>query len=188
MPEMPRKRCKRYDVPGDAHCLTFSCFRRQPLFGGKIAPLWFCEVLDSVRRKEPFDLWAWVIMPEHVHVVLWPHQGSRIQRILRFLKRPVADRAIVWARDHAPAFLPRMAIRHSDGTVSHHFWQPGGGYDRNLRSPADVHEKINYIHGNPVRRGLVKDPRDWPWSSWRAWNEGADGPVRIDRGSVSPLM
>ena len=187
MSEPPRKRCKRYDEPGQVHCLTFSCFRRQPLFRGQRAPAWFCEVLDAARRKEPFDLWAWVIMPEHVHVVLWPHPGSRIGRVLRFLKRPLTDRAIVWVRANAPDFLPRLAATHADGTVSHHFWQAGGGYDRNLRSVSEVHEKITYIHHNPVHRGLVDHPRDWPWSSWRAWHEGVEEPLRLDRHTVPPL-
>ncbi len=182
-----RKKCKRYDVPGQAHSLTFSCFRRQPFFRGQRTPAWFCEVIDAARRKEPFDLWAWVIMPEHVHLVLRPHPGSHISRILRFLKRPLTDRVIVWVRAHAPGLLPRMAERHADGTISYHFWQPGGGYDRNLRSEADVREKIDYIHHNPVRRRLVEHPRDWPWSSWRAWHEGADTPLRMDRETMPPL-
>jgi putative transposase len=149
--------------------------------------VWFCETLDAARQKEPFDLWAWVIMPEHVHVVLLPHPGSHISRILRFIKRPMSDRAIVWVRAYAPDFLSRMATQHTDGTISHHFWQPGGGYDRNLRSTADVHEKIDYTHNNPMRRGLVEHPRDWPWSSWAAWHEDAETPLRIDRHSVPPV-
>jgi len=187
MSEPPRKRCKRYDVPGQSHSLTFSCFRRQAFFSGRQTPVWFCEALDAARRKEPFDLWAWVIMPEHVHVVLLPHPGSHISRILRFIKRPMSDRAIVWVRAHAPDFLSRMATQHTDKTISHHFWQPGGGYDRNLRSAADVHQKIDYTHNNPVRRGLVEHPRDWPWSSWAAWHEDAETPLRIDRYSVPPV-
>jgi putative transposase len=188
MPEPHRKRCKRYDIPGHAHCLTFSCFRQQPFFKGRLAPGWFCETIDEARDKEPFDLWAWVIMPEHVHLVLWPHPESQVSRILRFLKRPMTDRVLVWVQGNSPDFLPRMAATHADGRVSHHFWQAGGGYDRNLRSATDVHEKIDYIHFNPVRRGLVEHPRDWPWSSWRAWNTGANEPLHIDRHSVPPLV
>ena len=77
--------------------------------------------------------------------------------------------------------------RQPDGRESHRFWQRGGGYDRNLRSVADVHEKINYIHGNPVRRGLVGGPEEWLWSSYRSWMDGIDEPIRIDRDSLPPL-
>jgi len=126
-------------------------------------------------------------MPEHIHVVLRPHPASRISRILRFLKRPVTDRAICWAQQSDPSLFDRMALRHTDGTVSHHFWQAGGGHDRNLRSVSDVHEKIAYVHRNPVRRQLVEHPRDWPWSSWRAWYEDKNEPLRIDQHAVPPL-
>ena len=179
-----RKRCKRYGVPGQAHCLTFSCYRRQPFFDGRRTPAWFCECLDAARRKEPFDLWGFVIMPEHAHVVLWPHAGSQISRILRFIKRPTTDRVLNWLRVNDPGFLPRLADSRGD----YHLWLPGGGHDRNLRSVADVHEKIVYIHNNPVRRGLVSRPEDWPWSSYRAWRDGVDEPLRIDRQSLPPLV
>jgi putative transposase len=187
MSERPHKQCKRYDVPGHAHYITFSCFHRQPFFLGRQTPGWFCETIDEARREEPFDLWAWVIMPEHAHLVLWPHPESQISRILRFLKRPMTDRVLIWVGANAANFLPRMAQNHADGTVSHHFWQAGGGYDRNLTSAAEVHEKIAYVHGNPVRRGLASQPQGWPWSSWRAWHESVDEPLRIDRASVPPL-
>ncbi|MCA9235524.1 MAG: hypothetical protein KDA44_08625 [Planctomycetales bacterium] len=65
---------------------------------------------------------------------------------------------------------------------------PGcGGYDRNLRSVRDVHEKIRYVHENPVRRGLVATAVDWPWSSARAGATGGDEPLPIDRRSVPRL-
>jgi len=185
--EKPRKRCRRYDVPWHAHYLTFSCFRKQPFFAGERAPLWFLEALDVARRREPFDLWAYVIMPEHVHVVILPAAGARISGILRAIKKPVADRALGWVLQSAPSFLPRMEQRRPSGKVIRRFWQAGGGYDRNLRSVHDVHEKVEYTHANPVRRGLVGDPGEWPWSSWRSWAEGTDEPIRIDRESFPPL-
>jgi len=70
---------------------------------------------------------------------------------------------------------------------AHRFRQAGGGYDRDLWTAKHVHERIRYIHANPVRRGMVDTPEDWPWSSCRAWQEGADEPLRIDRASLPPL-
>ena len=67
-----RKRCKRWDIPYDAHCLTFSCFRSQ------CACRWFLEALGAVRTRQPFDLWAYVIMPEHVHIALRPPRGLTV--------------------------------------------------------------------------------------------------------------
>jgi putative transposase len=81
-----------------------------------------------------------------------------------------------------------MADVQPSGKCSHRFWQRGGGYDRNIRTVKEMHEKIAYIHANPVRRGLVERVADWPWSSWRAWDEGIDDPLSIDRESLPPLM
>ena len=187
MPTRYRKRCKRYDNPNDAHCLTFTCFGRKPLLADATIAAMFCDVLDAARRKEPFHLWAYVLMPEHVHLVVWPQPASTISRILRFIKRPMTDKAIVWARKENPELLLRMRRCRSSGNTSHHFWLAGGGYDRNLRSVSDVHEKIHYIHRNPVRRGLVARPEDWPWSSYRAWRKGVEHPVPIDRDTLPML-
>ena len=187
MPERHRKQCKRYDNPGDAHCLTFSCLGRRPLLADPHLAAMFCQVLGEARKKEPFSLWAYVIMPEHIHIVLQPHGGSTISRILRFIKRPMTDRAILWARQHDATLLDQLRCDHDDGRVSHHVWLPGGGYDRNLRSPREVHEKIDYVHGNPLRRRLVSRPEDWPWSSYRAWQMGTNEPISIDRDAVPML-
>jgi putative transposase len=86
-----------------------------------------------------------------------------------------------------PAFLEKMTDRQPCGKVTHRFWQRGGGYDRNLRSVPDVHEKIKYIHENPLRRGLVARAEDWPWSSARAWATGMNQPIRIDWEMLPPL-
>ena len=120
-------------------------------------------------------------MPEHVHLVLWVPDTTTIETILRSVKFPMSRKAIAWTRSHRPGRLESLTERHRDASLSYHFWKAGGGHDRNLRSVADVHEKIHYIHANPVRRGLVEHPRDWPWSSWRAWHLGGNEPLRLDK-------
>ena len=183
-----RKRCKRYNDPWHAHYLTFSCFKRQPLFSGSLAPRWFLEALDAARNIEKFDLWAYVIMPEHVHLVIWPGQEYSISRILWRIKKPFTDRILERVRAHHPRFLDRLQHLKPSGEVSHHFWQPGGGYDRNLWTTRSIHEKIRYVHENPVRRNLATRAEQWPWSSSRAWILGADEPLALDRGSVPILQ
>ena len=162
-----RKSCIRYDVPGDAHFLTFSCVDRRPLLRDQQSASWMMEAIDSYRTRGLFDLWAFVLMPEHVHLVIWPRQSS-ISDILKRIKQSVAR---------------KVARTRGDATSVGRFWQPGGGYDRNLRSVDDVHEKIEYVHFNPVKRGLVENPGDWRWSSARCWSEGVADPIRIDRSS-----
>ena len=176
-----RKTCKRWDHPWDAHAITFSCFHRQAFFSRPRACRWFLDALDHARAARPFDLWGFVIMPEHVHLLILPREGVTISSILSAFKQPVAKRALVWVRRYAPDFLEAMADCRPNGRVIHRFWLRGGGYDRNLRSTSDVHEKLRYIHDNPVRRGLVRRAEDWPWSSFRAWQSGMDDLIRIDR-------
>ena len=74
------------------------------------------------------------------------------------------------------------------GRNAYRFWQPGRGYDRNIWTAEELHEKIDYIHANPVRRGLVERPGDWAWSSWRAWELGVDQPIAIDRDSLPAIQ
>ena len=178
---------KSLDLPWDAHYLTFSCFHRQPFFAGRHSTRWFLDALDRARAKLPFDLWAFVVMPEHAHLVVLPGEGVLIRTILAQVKHPVTRRALHFLEKNCPGFANRMADRQPNGKVTHRFWQRGGGYDRNLRSTRDVHEKIDYIHNNPVRRHLVERPEDWVFSSARAWVEGVDAPIRIDRESLPPL-
>ena len=134
----------------------------------------------SARRQCPFHLFAYVIMPEHVHLVLQPLPGVKMRTVLWRLKHPVTSRALEWVKEHHRDFLRRMTDAQPSGKTTHRFWQRGGGYDRNLRSASDVHEKIGYIHDNPVRRGLVERAQDWSWSSATDWILQRPGPVVID--------
>jgi putative transposase len=126
-------------------------------------------------------------MPEHAHLLILPAEDVSISSILYQIKKPVTTWAVSWVRRNSQSFLNNMLDRQPSGKSSYRFWQRGGGYDRNLRSVADIHEKIRYMHENPVRRGLVARACQWQWSSWRAWEEGIDKPIRIDRESLPPL-
>ena len=129
-----RKRCKRWDCPWDVHCLTFSCFKRQPFLTREWPCRWFLDSLQCARVKHPFDLWAYVIMPEHVHLLIWPHEGVRVSPILQSLKQPVTQRAIHWLQKYDPRTLDRPLDAQPNGNRADRFWQRGGGYDRNMRS------------------------------------------------------
>lgn len=182
-----RKTRRIYDRNGEAHFITFSCFRRKPLLSKERSCQWMVEAISLSRSKHPFDLWAWVIMPEHIHLVLRPHADVRISSILITMKQSISRRAMLWLKEHNPAFLADLRDQQPNGKSSYRFWQRGGGYDRNLRSTRDVHEKIRYVHENPVRRGLVVTPLEWKWSSATAWHTGRDEPISLDRESVPAL-
>jgi putative transposase len=182
-----RKRLRHFDEPGHAHYLTFSCFRNQRFLKSARACQWLVDALAAAKQEQPFDLWAWVFMPEHVHLLLCPRAGTSISAILTAIKKPVGRIAAAWVRKKTPHFIPRMLDTQPGGGQVLRFWQRGGGYDRNIITIRELREKIGYIHKNPVRRGLVASPADWPWSSYAAWQTGIDLPLAINRKSLPPI-
>ena len=171
-----RKRCKRYNTPGDFHFLTFSCFQRQPFLSKDRARTWFAQAIEAARRKHAFRLIAYVFMPEHAHLLIRPtSKNYDISAILQSLKIPVAQKARSFLVKNAPGFLDRMRAG-----PYFRFWQAGGGYDRNIFTPEELWEKIRYIHLNPVRRELVTQPTDWHWSSAADFAHIHKGPLPLD--------
>jgi len=167
--------------------LTFSCYRHYAFLGRDRTREWFCEALDEARKKFAYELWAYVVMPEHVHVLVYP--GDTPERMSAFpqaVKEPVARKAIRYLKDHAPEWLARVTVPEGR-RVRHRFWQPGGGYDRNITSIEALRAMIDYLHANPVRRGLVARVEDWEWSSAR-WYAGLR-PVKLemDEGVLTEL-
>jgi putative transposase len=176
-----RKRVRRCNDPGDAHFLTFSCYRRLPLLSKDRTCDWLVDAIEDARRKHEFDLWAWVVMPEHVHLLVYPRQPVyRIEAIEWSIKQPVGVRAIRWLRQNSPEYLEELTVRNRSRTYRR-FWQAGPGCDENVTEPDDLAEIISYIHNNPVKRGLVQRPEDWLWSSARDCLGLAGSPLLIDR-------
>jgi putative transposase len=138
-----RKRVKHYDN-GEPHFLTFSCYRRLPLLSKDRTRQWFVEALHEARRTHGFHLWAWVVMPEHIHLLIWPPAAridvdpastrGKTAGILADLKRPVGQKAIQYLEEHAPEFLERLTVRNRNRTYRR-FWQVGSGYDENISEP-----------------------------------------------------
>lgn len=176
-----RKRFRRCNDPGQAHFLTFSCYRRLPLLTKDRSRQWVVEAIGKARVKHEFDLWAWVIMPEHVHLLVYPRQPVyKMEKFEWSIKQPVGVKAIRWLRENSPKYLERLTIRNSTRTYRR-FWQAGPGFDENVTEPDDLKDIIDYIHNNPVKRGLVNRPEDWTWSSARDWLGLHDSPLRVDR-------
>ena len=182
------KTCRRHNEPGQAHALTFSCFRQQSFLSRDRTRIWFIDSLAVAKNEHKFDIWAYVLMPEHVHLLIYPLEKSySISEILKDIKQPVTRKAVRFVRQQSPKFLARMADAQSNGTTKYRFWQRGGGYDRNLVSPAIIHSTIDYIHDNPVRRGLVERAEDWYWSSVRFFHDGSEVPLVPDVESIPSL-
>jgi putative transposase len=175
------KRVRSYNDPGHAHELTFSCFHRQRLFSRDRSRLWFVSAMALARQRYDFAIWAYAIMPEHIHIIVCPRQEKyEIRQIRSALKIPVQRRALSFLRRQAPEFLKKLCDPQPNGEIHYRFWQRGGGYDRNVTSAKTLLRMIDYIHWNPVRRGLVERPGDWIWSSARFYEGISDVPLPMD--------
>ena len=174
---------KAFNDPGHTHYLTFTCYRRQQLLTDDQTRTLLVQAIDKARAMYNFALWAWIIMPEHVHLLLHPRvEDYSISRILQAIKGRSARRIIAVWRESSPHLLHRIRAIEKDRT-SFRLWQAGGGFDRNLYQMALVKEKIEYIEYNPVRRRLVSAPDDWRWSSAQARAGSKDVPIVIDKVS-----
>ena len=144
-----------------SHCLhfiTFTCYRRQPFLDTIRAKNVFERSLEQTRRSYRFDVIGYVVMPEHVHLLVSEPERATLARAIQALKQSVSQK-----------------LKAPDGR----FWQTRY-YDFNVFTAAKRIEKLKYIHRNPVQRGLVTQPEDWPWSSYRHYALGEVGTVQIE--------
>ena len=176
--EKHRKRCQRYNIPGHAHELTFSCYRGQKFLSRQRVCDYLVQAILAAREKHSFSLWAYVFMPEHVNLLICPNrQNYSISGILQGIKQPVGRRCIMYLRQHNPIGLKWLETGQNDRP--YRFWQDGGGYDRNITKDKTLVKVVDYLHRNPVRRGLVASEYEWRWSSIHLW-KGEDGPLPVD--------
>jgi putative transposase len=159
------KGLRRYYGHGDLHFLTFSCYRRLPLLGTAGTRNVFVEALAEIRERYEFLLVGYVVMPEHVHLLISESSTSTPSTVLKVLKQRVS-RDVRRNGDGAGEDLPR-------------FWQLRF-YNFNVYSAEKRREKLEYMHLNPVVRGLVTNPGAWIWSSFWFYEKGEPGLVPID--------
>jgi putative transposase len=181
-----RKRVKHYDLPGHPHELTFSCFRGRRFLRSERTCRYLAEAIGQARDRHLFDVWAYVFMPEHCHLLICPRRDEySVSAVLQSIKQSVARRALRYVRLWRPQSLRLFATGQKHALFR--FWQDGGGYDRNVTDMGTLHAMVEYIHANPVRRGLADLVVDWKWSSARDWLGEGHGPLRIDKHSFPPL-
>jgi len=138
--------------------VTFCCYHRRPSFTVGSSTEIFERALERVRKSFALRVYGYVIMPDHVHLLLSEPQRGTLAEALKSLKQGVARRLIGGAE---------------------HFWQKRY-YDFNIRNHPQFIEKLRYIHRNPVKRGLCDRAEDWEWSSFRHYATGLEGRVEIE--------
>jgi putative transposase len=146
----------RYQSSGDFHFVTFSCYHRQPHLGSPEARSLFERSLETTRRRYNLYVFGYVVMPEHVHLLVSEPEKTLLSKAIQALKLSVAVQ-----RSKRP------------------FWQ-ARYYDFNVFTQRKQIEKLKYMHRNPVTRGLVAKPQDWAWSSFRHYSTGETGVVELE--------
>ena len=171
------KNLKRYYGRGDLHFITFSCYRRLPLLRTIRARNLLVKAMAAIRDRYKFKLVGYVVMPEHVHLLISEPPRSSPSVVLKVLKQRVA-RDLRRRKRKAYEGQLRLPFGNGDTTLPH-FWQ-ARFYDFNVYSSRKLREKLQYMHANPVERGLVKSAGEWVWSSFSFYEKGECGLVRID--------
>ena len=149
-------RLKRHQNTGDLHFLTFSCHDRLPYLHTPSVRHLFERALEQTRRRNVFHVFGYVVMPEHVHLLLSEPKRGTLNLAIQALKTSVSKQS-----SQHPFWLARY-------------------YDFNVFSSEKRIEKLRYLHRNPVTRGLVTRPEEWQWSSFRHYLTGEAGIVEIE--------
>jgi putative transposase len=149
----------RYQNQGCLHFITFSCYRRMKLLDSPVARDTFERELERVRRWYGSFVTAYVVMPEHVHLLLSEPERGKLSLFIQMLKQ-----------------ITSQKLKAPDQPQ---FWQVRY-YDFPVWSEAKRIEKLRYIHRNPVKRGLVERPENWNWSSFAHYATGAEGAVEVE--------
>jgi len=149
---------KRFHTFGHDHFVTFSCYRRLPYLNDDHSRTVFLNTLEQLRQRHQILIFGYVLMPEHVHILMNEPKKTKLENFFRALKTQTSKQL----KGDRPQF-----------------WQ-SRYYDFNVFTHRKFTEKLRYIHRNPVSRGLVVQPEDWPWSSYRHWLTGEASPVEIE--------
>ena len=172
--------------PGELQFITSSTYRRTQVFRSPRFCDFFVQHLEGVRQKMHCLLIGWVLMPEHFHLLLKPQPAETTPLIVKELKEETAKRILktlrenlhhAWCRQTlARLTLPPTVHDESQFRLWNRRFHPFHIYSEEKRL-----EKLNYMHNNPVKRGLVNSPGEWPWSSWRYYYLQDASVLRMDR-------
>ncbi|MBD3169440.1 MAG: hypothetical protein GF307_08150 [candidate division Zixibacteria bacterium] len=143
--------------------------------------------INMTREKYNLDVWAYVLMPNHVHLLIYPNSFDyNVSLILKSIKQSTSQK-IKSRVQNSGLKLPGL-IENMISGKEFRFWQRGGGYDRNIYEMNLINPIIEYIHYNPVRKGWVDKPEDWKWSSAGFYIEGKKSVVIIDKENMNRRM
>jgi putative transposase len=176
------KGLRRYYGSGDLHFITCSCYQRRPWLDTDARRDLFLTILEEVRAEHRFVVLGYVVMPEHFHLLVSEPQVGTPSTAMQSVKQRFAQRVVSRHRQRRPAgtrpLQKTLGAGHPHPTPMP-VWQPRF-YDFNVWAEHKRIEKLSYMHQNPVKRGLVVEPEQWRWSSFRSYAFGEVGLVQIN--------
>jgi putative transposase len=164
---MPRG-LHRYYGAHHLHFITCSCYHRLPLLRSARSRDRLLSVLEQTRRRYRFVLVGYVVMPEPIPLLRSEPEVGTPSTVMQVLKQRTAR-----------ALLPNQLLGETPARFP--FWQ-ARFYDFKVWTVKKRVEKLRYRHRNPVKRGLVAEPEDWRWSSYRFYLLDQAGTVGVDQG------
>jgi putative transposase len=167
---MTRRRI--YDAERHAQFVTFSCYRRRRLLDHERVRDEFVVITAEKVAQHRGICSGFVVMPNHVHAIVWFGQPGVLSAFMKSWKQTTSLRLKRMMRGVAPHYAAVLPAREP-------FWQPKY-YPFNLFSRRKAVEKLDYMHLNPVRAGLVARPSDWRWSSAAYYERGDDVGVPLE--------
>ncbi len=163
-----RKTVRHYHKVGHLHELTFSCYGRMALLTNDSWREKLARCIEAAGAEWAMEMVGFVFMPEHVHLLVYPTAVEpSISRYLARIKQPFAKQIKDVLVAQGSCLLARLTVRERPGKQCFRFWQEGPGFDRNLFSADAITASLEYIHNNPVSRGLCRSAINWKWSSAR---------------------
>ena len=168
-------RLKRYYGTDHLHFITFTCYHRQPWLASQRRRDLFLKVFEQVRQRYQFVVVGYVVMPEHVHLLLSEPEKSNPSGVIQAIKQGFARHVLRSRRSGRKKGQAELLAGETE-----HGWQKRF-YDFNVCSKHKRIEKLRYMHRNPVSRGLVLEPEQWTWSSYRSYACGEAGAVKINQ-------
>jgi REP element-mobilizing transposase RayT len=146
-PHARRLRGGRMSAPFQTYFVTKCVEARRPILAVPAAAEVVIESLAHVRRRGQIKLLAFVVMPDHYHAVLSLLPGHDLSDLMRRIGSYTANR------------IRRLL------ELDQPMWQADGFFDRACRNDKEVYDAVEYVHDNPVRKGLMAVPEEWPFSS-----------------------
>jgi putative transposase len=179
---------RRYYGAGYLHFITTSCYRRLPLLERPQHRDLLLEVLERVRLRYQFVVVGYVIMPEHMHLLLSEPERGDPSKVMQAIKQGFARLLLRQRRaaTHPPANDPQQGSPWDTAIDRGHIWQ-ARFYDFVVYTEKKRAEKLRYMHRNPVKRGLVPEPQHWDWSSYRHYADGERGIVLVNEERKAEL-